>query len=72
MTDKKTQPEKTSNVDYYVHPIIPNGRNERIGSSIGVAFNNKSGNGITMYLDASPIPIDGQVKLVVLKPEPKS
>ncbi len=73
MTDKKTpQPEKASKIDYYVHPIVANGRGEKIGSSIGVAFNNKSENGFTMYLDAQPIPIDGQVKLVVLKPNPAS
>lgn len=73
MTDKPSnQSQSTSKIDYYVHAIIADGRGERIGNNIGVAFNNKSGNGFTMYLDANPIPIDGQVKLVALKPNPQS
>lgn len=73
MTDKTSnQSQPTSKIDYFVHAIVADGRGERIGNSIGVAFNNKSGNGFTMYLDASPIPIDGQVKMVALKPTPKA
>ncbi len=68
---KPTETEKKTKVDYYVHAIVQNGRGDRIGSSIGVAFNNKSGTGFNIYLDALPIPIDGQIKLVALAPNPK-
>jgi len=71
MSTTKTETEKTTKVDFYVHAIVQNGRGERIGSSIGVAFNNKNGNGFTAYLDATPIPIDGQIRLVGLIPSPK-
>ena len=68
---KQTETEKKTKVDYYVHAVVQNGRGDKIGSSIGVAFNNKSGNGFTAYLDATPIPIDGQIKLVGLIPNQK-
>ncbi len=71
MTQEKTETTKTSKIDYFVHAIVVNGRGEKIGSSIGVAFNNKKGNGWTAYLDATPIPIDGQIKLLGLVPNPK-
>ena len=66
----KTETTKTSKIDFYVHAVVQNGRGEKIGSSIGVAFNNKNRNGFTLYLDATPIPIDGQIKLVGLVPKP--
>lgn len=68
---KQTETEQKTKVDYYVHAIVVDGRGDRIGSSIGVAFNNKSGNGWTAYLDATPFPIDGQIKIVGLVPNPK-
>lgn len=68
MTTSKTETTKTNKIDYYIHAVVQDGRGDRIGSSIGVAFNNKNGNGFTAYLDAQPIPIDGKIKLVGLIP----
>ena len=66
---KQTENTKTQNTfDYRIHVVVADGRGDRIGSSIGVAFNNKNENGFTMYLDAVPIPLDGKIKLVGFVP----
>ena len=73
MTVKSSnQSQSSSKVDYNVHVIIPDGDSDRIGPKLGVAFNNKSGNGFSIILNAYPIPINGKVKLVALKPTPQS
>lgn len=69
MTQEKTETTKKSKIDYRVHTILADGSGERIGASIGVAFNNKNGNGWTVYLDATPIPLHGQIKLLGLVPK---
>jgi hypothetical protein len=41
-------------------------RGEALGSQIGVGFNHKAGQGITILMDAQPLPNkDGQLELVV-------
>ncbi len=55
--------------DYNIHVSVPNGRSTRVGPRIGVAFKHKSGDGLTIYLNAQPIPVDGQIELVAFVPE---
>ena len=55
--------------DYYVHTKVQDGRNDRIGSRIGVAFYHKDGNGLNLILDAQPIPMDGRIELVAFQPK---
>ena len=70
MTTKK---EKSTNLPaFIIYASIPDGRQNRIGSKIGVAFNHKNGEGMTIILDALPIPVDGQAQLVAYPYEPKS
>ena len=69
MTQKTENTKKETKFDYRIHVVVADGQNDRIGSSIGVAFNNKNKNGFTAYLDAVPIPLDGKIKLVGLVPE---
>ncbi len=69
MTKQTENTKKENKFDYRIHVVVADGRDDRIGSSIGVAFNNKKGNGFTAYLDAVPIPLDGRIKLVGLVPE---
>lgn len=57
-TKKKTKP------NFAIHATVPNGRGTRIGASIGVAFKHKNGDGFSIYLDAQPIALDGQINLV--------
>lgn len=41
-------------------------RGDELGSQIGVGFNHKAGAGMTILMDAQPIPrSDGQIELVV-------
>lgn len=55
--------------DYYVHASVPNGRNNRVGARIGVVFRHKQGDGLTIFLDAQPIPVGGQIELVAFAPK---
>ncbi len=66
----ETQPPKPNKPDQYVYAIVPNGRGNRIGARLGVVFNHKTGGGFTLYLDAVPIPKDGQIELVGYPPKP--
>ncbi|MCB0518504.1 MAG: hypothetical protein H6577_10000 [Lewinellaceae bacterium] len=72
----ETQPKADSNgnagnkPDYYVHAVVPQGRGTRIGGRLGVVFNHKNGEGFTIYLDANPIPVNGQIELVAYVPKP--
>ena len=72
MTQQTENSKTQSKIDYRIHVVVADGRDDRIGASIGVAFNNKNGNGFTAYLDAMPIPLDGRIKLVGLVPDSKS
>jgi hypothetical protein len=41
-------------------------------TKIGVAFASKDGTGWNVNLDAMPAPVDGQFKIVLRPPKPKS
>lgn len=62
--------QKTNQPNHYIHAVVPKGRGSRIGARLGVAFNHKNGEGFTIYLDAQPIPLDGQIELVAYPPKP--
>ena len=76
MTTTKTETQNQGEIkkapDFYIHAVIPNGRKDRVGSRIGRAFNHKSGDGFSIYLDACPIPVEGQISLVAYPPSPKA
>jgi len=77
-TKRKDRPmtTKTENQQntpaFNIHASVPDGRNNRVGSKIGVAFKHKKGNGLTILLDASPIPVNGRIELVAFEPKPQS
>lgn len=64
-----TQQTTTRKPDLYVYTKVADGRSDRIGSRIGVAFYHKDGIGLNILLDAVPIPVDGRIELVGFKPE---
>ena len=65
MTDTSTQlTEGKRKPDLYIHVKVPNGRDTKIGSRIGVGFFHGDQTGINIFLDAQPIPLDGQIQLV--------
>lgn len=69
MTAKET--EKSGNQpNFYVYAVLPDEDGTRVGSRLGVVFNHKKGEGFTIYLDAQPIPKDGQIELVAFPPRP--
>lgn len=67
----EVQSQKGRKPDLYAYATVPNGRSTRIGSRIGVVFNHKAGDGYTIYLDATPIPLDGQIEIVCYPPKPQ-
>lgn len=69
MTTQNTRPKNTRTPDFYIHTVVPNGRANRIGARIGVAFYHKKGDGFSIYLDAQPIPLDGKLELVAYSPK---
>ena len=73
MTTKTEKPENNENTkkkpDYRVHVVLPNGRNTRIGPAVGVAFKHNASDGINVYLDAVPAPIDGRWQFTLFTPE---
>lgn len=72
MTTKTEKPKKNT-PDFYVHAIVPTGRNStRVGSRLGAIFNHNNGDGFAILLDAIPIPLEGtgQIQLVAYKPQP--
>ena len=71
MTDYNTQNE-TRKVDLYIHTKVMDGRKDRIGSRIGVAFRHRDGAGMNIILDAQPIPVDGRIELVGFPPKPEN
>ena len=68
-TQTKNQETTKKKPDYRVHVVLPNGRNTRIGPAVGVAFNHNASEGINIYLDALPSPIDGQWQFTLFVPE---
>jgi hypothetical protein len=70
MTTPKTETPKKNTPDFYVHAVVPNDQGNRIGASLGRVFNHKKGEGFTLYLDAQPIPNNGQIELVAYPPKP--
>ncbi len=70
MTKQTTETPKKNLPDFYVHAVVPNGRANRIGASLGRVFNHKNGKGFTLYLDATPIAVEGQIELVAYPPKP--
>ena len=56
--------QETRKPDLVITTKIANGRGDRIGARIGVAFKHTSGNGFNIILDAQPIPLDGQIHLI--------
>ena len=69
MTTQNTNTEQKRAPDFHIHAIVPNGRGNRIGSRIGVAFNHNKGDGFTIYLDAQPIPYSGKIELIAYPPK---
>jgi hypothetical protein len=67
MTD--TTQNQSRRPDLFVHAKVPDGRGTRIGSRIGVAFYHQDGVGLNILLDASPLPIEGRIELIVLPPK---
>ena len=72
MTDNQTQTTSKKTPDLYVHVKVPNGRDTKIGSRIGVGFLHGDGVGVNIILDAQPIPINGQIELVGFPPKEKA
>ena len=70
MTD--TNETTKSNIAFNIHASILDGRNNRVGAKLGVAFKHKNGSGLSIILDAQPIPVDGRIELVAFEPKPKS
>ena len=68
MTDNTNQ-NQGRKPDLYIHVKVQDGRNDRIGSRIGVAFHHKDGTGLNIILDAQPIPVDGRIELVGFPPK---
>ena len=64
-----TQEVQTKGPDLFIYTKIPDGRGDRIGSRIGVAFQHKEKMGFTLYLDAQPIPLDGRIQLIAFPPK---
>ena len=65
MNTTKKQP------DLNIHVIVPDGRSERIGARIGAGFKHREKDGYTIILNAQPIPLDGEIKLVAFPPKEK-
>ncbi len=60
-TTPQTQSRKP---DLVINTKVRDGRNDRIGSRIGVGFYHKDGKGLNIILDAQPIPLDSRIELV--------
>ena len=67
MTDLNQK--SNSNIAFNIHASLPDGRNSRVGSKLGVAFWHKNGTGLSIILDAQPIPVDGRIELVAFEPK---
>ena len=64
-----TQQTEKKQPDFKVHTVVAQGRGQtRIGPQIGVAYFNKDGQGLKAYLNAQPIPVDGQIELAFFVP----
>lgn len=74
MTDTSNQSTgKTNKPSVYIHAKVPNGRGTKVGAQIGVGwfFESNGDVGINIVLDATPIPLDGQLQLVGFPPSDK-
>lgn len=69
MTEHTTENTAKKKPDLYIHTKVRNGRDNKIGSRIGVGFFHGDGVGINILLDAQPIPIDGQIELTGFVPK---
>ena len=69
-TDNTTENKKTP--DFYIHAKTYKGVESKIGSRIGAAFYHKNEKGLNIFLDAQPIPLNGQIELVAFAPDEKS
>ncbi len=65
-----TKLPKKNKPNFYVYATVPYEDKSKVGASIGRVFNHKTGGGFTIYLDAVPIPNEGQVELVAYIPKP--
>ena len=64
MSDTVNETQKKKAPDLTIHTKIPDGQDTKIGSRIGVGFFHKDGVGVNIFLDAQPIPLNGQIELV--------
>ena len=74
MTDTANQTATGKNKpSVLIHAKVPNGRGTKIGAQIGAGwfFENNGDVGINIILDASPIPLDGQIQIVGFPPSDK-
>ena len=69
MSDTANQTQNKNSPDLFIHVKVPNGRDTKIGSRIGVGFLHKDGVGLNIILDAQPIPYNGQIELVGFPPK---
>ena len=69
MTDYNEQPQEGNKPDMIVNVERPAGQNKTRLSRIGVAFKHDKGEGYTILLDAQPVPLNGEIKLVMFPPK---
>ena len=69
MSDTANETQKKRTPDLIICTKIPNGQETKIGSRIGVGFFHKDGVGVNIFLDAQPIPLNGQIELVGFPPK---
>lgn len=61
--------EEKKKPDLFIYTKVADGRGDRIGSRIGVAFKHREKEGYSIILDAQPIPLDGRIYLVGFPPK---
>lgn len=71
MTDNQTPTDKRT-PDLYFYVKVQNGDDTKIGSRIGAGFLHGDGVGVNVFLDAQPIPVNGQIELVGFPPKSNS
>ena len=69
MSDIVNETPKKNTPDLFIHAKVPNGRDLKVGSRIGVGWFHKDGVGVNIVLDAQPIPHNGQIELVGFPPK---
>lgn len=63
MTDTQNPKDKRQ-PEFYIHTRVKAGRDTRLGARVGVGFKHRTTEGINIFLDAQPIPLDGRIELV--------